>query len=236
MAQRRGNPLGVITSHPFLILALLCGAGAAYLLFGLPDLVPDDIAGMGVIGPVTRALIAYDVVCAVFVASVMIGTGGRSPDSMARWAARQDEGRGIWLFVGVAGAVASGVAIVNEFGAAHALSGPEKNAHIAFVFITIALSWLFIHTIFAAHYAHEYYAPDDESGTREGLKFPGDDAPTFWDFIHFAYVIGVAAQTADIAITCPEVRRVVTWHCVMTFLFNTGVLAITINVAATFLG
>jgi uncharacterized membrane protein len=121
------------------------------------------------------------------------------------------------------------VAAIAEVGAA----AESKSWHIAFVFGTVALSWLFVHTTLAAHYTHEYYGPDDDGeGTREGLIFPGDEKPDFWDFWHFALVIGVANQTADVQISSKTIRRIVTMHGIIAFVFNTVILALTINQAA----
>ncbi|MDX7952300.1 DUF1345 domain-containing protein [Lichenihabitans sp. Uapishka_5] len=90
--------------------------------------------------------------------------------------------------------------------------------------------------IFALHYAHEYYAPDkatpEEDDVIGGLAFPGGEEPDNWDFVHFAIVIGVASQTADIAFTAKRLRRIGTVHSVISFAFNTAVLALTINLLA----
>ena len=71
------------------------------------------------------------------------------------------------------------------------------------------------------------------SGT-EGLLFPGDEKdPGYWDFVHFAFVIGVANQTADVQIASTSVRRLVTWHGIVAFVFNTVILALSINATAS---
>ena len=62
-----------------------------------------------------------------------------------------------------------------------------------------------------------------------GLQFPGGEPPDYWDFLHFAVVIGVACQTADIAFTGKNLRRIGTVHGLVAFSFNTAVLALTIN-------
>ena len=86
-----------------------------------------------------------------------------------------------------------------------------------------------IHTIFALHYAHEFY--DETSG---GLAFPGTDGePDYWDFAYFSFVIGMTSQVSDVAITCKPIRRIATAHGVLSFVFNVGVLAVTINLAAS---
>jgi uncharacterized membrane protein len=102
--------------------------------------------------------------------------------------------------------------------------------------VTVALSWLFVHVIFAFHYAHVFYSPG-EKGDRGGLLFPGDDPePDYWDFLHFSLIIGVASQTADVQITDRGIRRTSTVHSLTAFVFNTVVVALTVNMAVGLLG
>jgi len=92
------------------------------------------------------------------------------------------------------------------------------------------VSWAFIHTMFALHYAHEFYGEGDEGG---GLAFPGDDAPDHWDFVYFSFVIGMTSQVADVGITGKAIRRTAAAHGVVSFIFNVALLALTINIAAS---
>jgi hypothetical protein len=103
---------------------------------------------------------------------------------------------------------------------------------------TIALSWAFVQFVFALHYAHAYYgeADEPEATHRCGLDFPGDEAPDYWDFLHFALIIGVASQTADIQISDKRMRRLSTIHSVTAFLFNTVIVALTVNLAVGLMG
>jgi uncharacterized membrane protein len=95
--------------------------------------------------------------------------------------------------------------------------------------LTIFLSWAFIHTMFALHYAHEYY-----DRTAGGMAFPGDDRePDYWDFVYFSFVIGMTSQVSDVGVTSKEIRRTVTAHGVVAFVFNVALLALTINLAAS---
>jgi uncharacterized membrane protein len=149
-------------------------------------------------------------------------------------AADVDDGRYFVLFVSLAAVVASFTAIVVELQAAAA--GSDRGLHVGFVFLTVAISWLFVHTSFAKHYAHEYFGPAGTGGIRKGLIFPGDEAPDFGDFFHFALVIGVAAQTADIQIAAKPIRRVVTLHGVLAFVFNTVALALTLSLVGDLFG
>ena len=93
---------------------------------------------------------------------------------------------------------------------------------------TILLSWSFVHTIFALHYAHEYYG-ERRDGKIGGLKFPGDTKPDYWDFLYFSLVIAMTSQVSDVAITSKVIRRIVTVHGALAFFFNLTVLALTVN-------
>ncbi len=216
------NGLRAFWRHTPLMLALAIGLGLGALL----AFTGNSFANL------TRTLIAWDGAAAVYLLAIWLQTRSVTPQHMTEHAAEVDEGRYFVLFVSIAGVVASLTAIILELQS-KLEPGMTKNAHVAFVFVTVALSWLFVHTSFAKHYAHEFYGPADGGGIRKGLIFPGCDDPDFADFFHFAIVIGVAAQTADIQISGRAIRRIVTLHGVLAFLFNTVILALTINLAAS---
>jgi uncharacterized membrane protein len=96
--------------------------------------------------------------------------------------------------------------------------------------LTIALSWAFTHTIFALHYAHEFYSEND--GPPGGLQFPGSEDPDYWDFVYFSFVIGMTSQVSDVAIRSKPIRRIVAAHGVISFVFNVALLSLTVNIAA----
>ena len=156
---------------------------------------------------------------------------GITPQHIIDHAADVDDGRYFVLFVSLAAVLASLTAIALELQSV-AAGSTARDDQVGLVLVTVALSWLFVHTSFAKHYAHEYYGPADAGGIRKGLVFPGNEAPDFGDFFHFAMVIGVAAQTADIQIAAKSIRRVVTLHGVLAFLFNTVILALTLSLVS----
>jgi uncharacterized membrane protein len=150
-------------------------------------------------------------------------------------AAAQDEGRHVILALVLVAAIASLATVGAELSSARGEHGYPKIGHVGLAFATVAASWFLVQLVFALHYAHEYCLPPAKGHAgefRRGLKFPGTEEPDYWDFLHFAVVIGVASQTADIAFTSKLMRRIGTIHGLVAFTFNTAILALTINLAA----
>ncbi|MGH7025757.1 DUF1345 domain-containing protein [Brevundimonas sp.] len=156
----------------------------------------------------------------------------RSVEAIRRRAAELDQAGGAVLPLSLLAAAASVFIIVMEA----ADGGKPSAAGALFSIGVIALSWLFVHVIFALHYAHAFYAPAETGkGDRQGLIFPGEDEADYWDFLHFALIIGVASQTADIQISSRRLRRIATLHSLVAFLFNTVILALAVNMAVSLL-
>ena len=103
---------------------------------------------------------------------------------------------------------------------------------LSIVVVTILCSWFFVHTIYAIHYANEYYGDDVDARDRQGLKFPHEDEPDYWDFLYFSVNLGAAAQTSDVIVVSKRMRRLVLAHTILSFLFNTTILALAVNIGA----
>ena len=186
---------------------------------------------------VTRLLIAWNVgtVLDVLLNVVMIS---RSTARSIRWRATvTDDGKWVMLTLTVVAALAAMGAILVEIGIAKGLKGSAAGVHYLLAGLTIISAWVFIHLSFALHYAHEYF---DEHKTivgekpklKGGLNFPDTDEPDYWDFIYFSFIIGVASQTADVSISSKSMRRLSLAHSILSFFFNSAILALTINIAA----
>ncbi|WP_293906396.1 DUF1345 domain-containing protein [Phenylobacterium sp.] len=179
------------------------------------------------------AIAGWDTFCVVFLALALSLLVGKGPVRIRTHAATQDEGQLVILALVLVACAASLGAAALELSLAKGEHGLFKGLHVTVAVATVAASWLVMQVILALHYAHEYYARDPETGSDHGgLKFPGRTAPDYWDFLHFSIVIGVAAQTADIAFTDRRMRRLGTLHSLIAFVFNTLIVALTINLAA----
>ncbi len=99
------------------------------------------------------------------------------------------------------------------------------------------LSWVMVHTIYVFHYAHEYYDSIDKNGNKYigGLTFPEEDEPDYLDFAYYSFGVGCTFQVADVNITSRKIRRITTLHSLLSFILNTFVVALTINLIAGFI-
>jgi uncharacterized membrane protein len=105
---------------------------------------------------------------------------------------------------------------------------------IAFAAVSLCLSWTVTQIVFTFHYAHEYYSPDEGAERQtEGLHFQGTGEPDYWDFFYFATSFGAASQTSDVSIRTKALRRLATFHAVISFFFNVAVLALAVNIGAS---
>ena len=207
-------PARVVYARPRTFFAMAVGIVAFFVQ-------PDTIR------LVTRLLISWDIFITLYLILVyaMVLRSGLS--HIRRNAVLQDDGRFLILLVTALGAFASIAAIVSELGASH-----RGAAQLSLATVTIALSWAAVHTTFALHYAHDYY----RGSKAGGLQFPsGDehDHADYWDFVYFSFVIGMTAQVSDVGITDKTIRRTATAHGIISFIFNTALVALMVNIAAS---
>jgi len=212
--RKLAKPVRVVYARPRTFASVVIGIVAFLLL-------PSSLR------LVTRALLGWDICIAVYLLLVytMVVRSGLS--HIKRNAVRQDDGRFLILMVTALGAFASIAAIVFELGASQH-SGPA----LTLATVTIALSWAAVHTTFALHYAHEFY----RGGKPGGLQFPSGDtreSADYWDFVYFSFVIGMTAQVSDVGITDKTIRRTATAHGIVSFIYNTALVALMVNIAAS---
>ena len=172
----------------------------------------------------TRVLVGWDAGVALYLIGAFTLLVRSDVARIRRRAAIVDEGRFAILVLVVGAAVASLGAILAQLG------GGRAPGNLALATVTILLSWTLVHVIFALHYAHEFYAAKPRGG---GLTFPGGEEPDYWDFLYFSLVIGMTSQVSDVAVTGRTIRRTVTAHGVVSFLFNAALIALTVNIAAS---
>ena len=203
--------------RPRLLLALAAGAVLAAVLPGHWRWA-------------TRLVVAWDVGALLFLVLHASTTFRESVHQIRTRAERQDEGAFAILVIACLAASASLVAIGFQLSGLGAVSAGERSGHLALAGITIVCSWTLLHAFFTLHYAGIYYRAGKVDRC---LDFPGKSDPDYIDFLYFSYTIGCTSQTSDIAVTTRHARGIVLLHSILTFVFNTSILAMAINVGAS---
>lgn len=180
---------------------------------------------------VTRAIVAWNAGAILYLVLALRMMFGSSHDRMKTRALQHDNGRVLVLALAVMAALVCLVGVVAQLSVAKDLHGLLKAEHVGLAAFTVLSAWSFTQLAFALHYAHEYYVAQSR-GHDGGLAFPGGHAPDYGDFLYFACVIGTSGQTADVSFTTRNLRRVGLIHCVFSFVFNTTLVALTINMAS----
>jgi uncharacterized membrane protein len=213
----------VLYGHIRLFIAIAIGAASLWVL-------PHRMT------PRETAIAAWDIGGVTYLLLITL-LFLRSPSTRMEANARaQEAGEWTLFFLVLAGATASFAAILGEFGSMKDATGDAKAEKVAAVALTLAISWLLTQAIFALRYAHEYYSRAVPSADVDGgLEFPGCKRPDYWDFTYFSVVLGMTFQVSDVQITSRKLRRLATLHGLLGFLFNTVIIALTVNLASSVL-
>src|SRR6266567_3825885 len=180
--------------------------------------------------PVTKLLVGWNMGIGLYLILAFSLMARSDVHRIRRRAANQDEGSIALLVLIVVAAMASMAAIFSELATTG--GAPRQPAQLLLATSTIVLSWAFIHSMFALHYAHEFYG-NGRDGIVGGIAFPDDNEPDYWDFCYFAFTIGMCAQVSDATISSKSIRRTALSHSVISFVFNAALLALTVNIAAS---
>ncbi|MCC6888122.1 MAG: DUF1345 domain-containing protein [Hyphomicrobiales bacterium] len=181
----------------------------------------------------TRMLLAWNVALGLYLVVVAFVIARSDMGGIRRRAAEEDEGAALILVLTVAAAVASLAAIFIELNAARH-DKTSGGLYAALAVSTVILSWVFVHVIFAFHYAHAYYG-EAKGRHKGGLIFPEDDQPDYFDFIYFAFGIGMTFLVSDVKVSSKALRRVVVCHGAVSFFYNVAVLALMVTIGGEFI-
>jgi uncharacterized membrane protein len=199
--------------HGRFYVAAMAGIGAAVVGFPLPLEL--------------RLLLAGDIFFLVYLGLMAVFAARVTPNRLRARAAEEDEGLPFILLLTL-------IAVVLSLSAIFVVLNSQAGSFGTSVLIALAsvpLGWAMVHTMAAFHYANLYYAPHLERGEKGGLIFPGDGEPGAWDFLYFAFVIGMTAQVSDVAVASTPLRRVVLAHGVVSFFYYAVILAVAVNAA-----
>jgi len=194
-----------------------------FLLFLVVLAVATVVATRLIDSPCSSFMAGFDIAAVVFLAACIPLLSTREEAVIRRRAITNDANKTLLLII-------AGIVVAALFASISSETVGQRPEPLTkcMVIATLVLAWLFANTLYAIHYAHLAYIKPDVGNS--GLEFPGTKQPSYWDFVYFAYTLGMTFQTSDVTITDPHIRRVVTVHCFAAFVFNIGVLAFTINV------
>jgi uncharacterized membrane protein len=223
--ERAFHPLDLRQARARLLLAVAAGAATSLLLAlvpGGPGWAARIVAGWDA-GAVTFTVLAW----AIILRSNVVRTRRR--------AAAQDPGRNAVWFTVLTASVLSLFAAVPLLRRAKALAPTETALLVGLCLGAVVAAWVLTHTAYTLRYAHLYYRVDDGDG-EGGLVFPGDRSPDYLDFAYFSFTVGMAFQTSDVTITSHVIRRAVLGHALLSFAYNTAILALALNLTFGLLG
>jgi uncharacterized membrane protein len=221
--RRWYNPISIIRSIYIRPRVYLGAAVGIALLWFLPASIP---------GPV-RETIAWCLGAATYLILAFRLMRSCHSDRIRLRAGIQDDSGILILGLILLAIFSSFSAIFGLLSEAKAASSHAKMLYVGLAAGTILISWMVMQVAFALHYAHQYYRPDHSTPDINGLDFPKDVHPDYWDFFYFSSSIGAASQTSDVNINAKELRRLVTLHAIVAFFFNVAVVALMINLAAS---
>lgn len=213
----RSRIVRILIARRRLLLALIAGLALMVLL-------PHSLR------LATRALLGWDLMALIYVGAALWMIHHSDVETCRARASLYDEGDWIIMALVVVSAGASIGSIFVELATVKSLH-EMRAVSLAITGATVVLSWAFTHVIFTLHYANLYYRPES-LGTPGGLIFPGDRDPDYGDFLYYSFVVGCTAQTADVNTASPAMRRTTLVHGIISFAFNTAILALTINIGA----
>ena len=212
--KHRWRPFHYVRARPRMVVSLIIFLVASAVLVAMKLRLP------------TAILLGFDLAAIVFLSILARMFNRCSAAHMRSLARTQDTGRWGVLWSGI---VLSTVVLVALSSELHAAKGGGLLA-LGVGTLSVVLSWLFLNTMFAIHYAHGFYS--DLGEKHAGLEFPDTPEPDYWDFTYFAIVIGMTFQVSDVQITSRYLRRVALLHSVISFFFNVFIIAITVNIVA----
>lgn len=217
----RLRPLQVLRARPLYSAAYAAGLVSFFLLTPVRPVA-------------LRAVAAWDVGSFLFITFTLVSFARRLERDISADAKRHQEGEWTVFTLTLLGAVMSFAAIFLFSQAAERKA--QAGFYLGFVVVTLLLSWATTHLTFALRYAHEYYSYDRGGKTVDGgIEFPADERPDYFDFIYFAFCLGMTFQVSDCNVTAKKLRRLATLQGMIGFLFNTIILALSVNIAASLL-
>jgi uncharacterized membrane protein len=206
-----------------LVVALVVGGLVA-------GFVPDRLGAVG------RAIAGWDAAAVSMgaLAWLLIFREGADVKRTRRLAAEEDPGRAAAWVIVILASLFSLFATVGVLRATRVCAEEVRPAFVGLSLVAVASAWLLTHTAYTLRYAHLYYRDDGDG--EGGLEFPGDTKPAYLDFAYYSFTIGMCFQTSDVTITSRQIRRATMGHAMLSFTYNTAILATAVSLVVGFFG
>jgi uncharacterized membrane protein len=157
------------------------------------------------------------------------------PEEVRKMVRLQDSSRTMISSIVILAACSSLLAVGLVLRPARGTATEQAFPHLILSIVAVVSSWALVHTVFTLRYAHIYYGEAEEphrEGHEGGLEFPGGRRPDVLDFAYFSFVVGMTCQVSDVPVTSRRMRRLTLLHGLLSFGFNTVILALTISAVA----
>ncbi|MGW6445790.1 DUF1345 domain-containing protein [Lentzea sp. NPDC055074] len=211
----RPLPDGIVLARTTVVVAIAAGLASGLAV---------TLAGQGEFG----LLVGWDVATLVYLVRAWMVVWPMDAEETAQHAVRNDPTRRVTEVVLLVAALASLVSVGFVLARAAHTSGGSELLRVGLGVLSVVLSWMVVHTIFTLRYARLYYY-----GADGGIDFNQPEPPDYGDFAYVAFSIGMTFQVSDTSLSGREMRRTALKHALLSYLFGTGVLAMTINLVAS---
>jgi uncharacterized membrane protein len=211
-----------VDAHHRLIIAIVVSTVAAYLF---NNFLPGTETIL-----VTWMCFAFSLIVPEWITIL-----SAHPREVRKIATLQDSSRTIIFLFVLGGAVISLLSIFFLMQSPQNATAAQVTTHVALTIGSVITSWWLVHTVFTLRYAHLYYDTSNDEGQPVqacGLNFPGTKNPDYMDFVYFAFNLGVAFQVSDVAIESQKMRRLAWLHSLISFAYNTAIVALSINITS----
>ncbi|MFT4153753.1 DUF1345 domain-containing protein [Parafilimonas sp.] len=219
--QENGRNSYILQMHPLqrIAISLIISATVLFLFHKTPFLI--------------NIMLIWDIfsICYLILSWIVIV---KRPVAQIRKTAKKDDGSAIFIFILIVVSSLAGMFTILLLMLSQQAGSVKESLYLPVSVSGMMLSWIMVHSIYTFHYAHIYYDDDKHNTGKDaaGLEFPGDAKPNYLDFAYFSFVIGCTFQVSDIEISSPKIRRIVLFHGLLSFVLNTFVVALTINLIA----
>lgn len=179
-------------------------------------------------------MVGWNVASVVFAGFAWIRIMTNDAKATRRSAAAEDPGRTLVSALALLASAFSLFSALMVMRVARQVSHEVRDIRVGACVFAVGMAWVLTHTVYTLRYAHLFYR-DDHEGVG-GLDFPGGAPPSYLDFAYFSFTVGMCFQVSDVAVSSPQIRRAVLAHAILSFVYNTTIVALVLNLVIGLMG